>query len=121
MALGKELGEFSLKITSVAYAQDGSAYINVDGTATNYGTVLGTLIVKGEPGATKGTASWVGDGFLDDGTVVRGSGEGTYEETGHHQWRTRLLITVSNGDTIASDGRIDLASRTFSGKNLEWS
>jgi hypothetical protein len=121
MALGKELGDFKFKITSVAYAEDGAAYINVDGTATGYGTVLGTVVARGEPGAKSGTVSWMGEGFLEDGSVVRGQGQGTYEECGRHQWRTRMLISVSNGDTIASDGRIDLASRSFSGKNLEWS
>jgi hypothetical protein len=121
MALGKELGDFKFKITSVTYAADGAAYLSLDGTGTNYGTVLGTIIVKGEPGAKSGAATWVGEGFLDDGSVVRAKGEGTFEECGKHQWRTRMLITVSNGDTIASDGKIDLASRSFSGKNLEWS
>ena len=121
MALGKELGEFSFKITSVGYAKDGSANINLDGTATNYGTVLGTLTLTGEAGAKGGTASWRGDGFLDNGDLVQATGEGTFEEIGHHQWRTRLIVSVSDGETFASDGRLDLASRTFSGKNLEWS
>lgn len=120
MALGKELGEFSFKITSVTYAEDGSAYLSVDGTATRYGTVLGTIIVKGEPGATSGTAKWIGEGFLDDGSVVRGTGDGTFEEIGKHVWRTRLVISVSDGATFASDGKIDLASRSYSGKNLDW-
>jgi len=120
MALGKELGDFSFKITSVAYTEDGSTYISVDGTATNYGTVLGTLIVKGEPGASRGEATWIGEGFLDDGSVVAGKGQGTFEEIGKHVWRTRIVITVSDGATFASDGRIDLASRSYAGKNLEW-
>ena len=120
MALGKVLGDFSNKITSVAYTEDGAVYISLDGTASGYGTVLGTLILRGEPGATSGAATWIGEGFLDDGSIVRGKGQGTFEEVGKHQWRTRLLITLSNGDILASDGKIDLATRTLSGKNLAW-
>lgn len=120
MALGKELGEFSFKITSVAYTEEGAAHLSVDGTATSYGTVLGTLILKGEPEATTGTAKWIGEGFLDDGKVVRGTGDGTFEEIGKHLWRTRLIISVSDGATFASDGRVELASRSYTGKNLEW-
>ena len=120
MAIGKVLGDFSFKITSTAYAEDNSVYVTVDGTASNYGTVLGTLILRGEPNGKSGTLAWRGQGFLDDGSTVAGSGQGTYEEMGKHQWRTRAIITVSNGDTIASDGKIDLATRTYTGKNLSW-
>jgi hypothetical protein len=122
MALGKEIGDFSFKLTSVSYpGDDPTALINVDGTATGYGTVLGTLTLRGEPGAKGGPASWRGDGFLDDGEMVHGIGHGTWEEIGHHKWRTRMIIAVSDGQTFASDGELDLATRSFSGKNLEWS
>ena len=121
MALGKEFGDFSFKITSVGYSEDGTAQINLDGTATSYGTVLGTLTLRGEPGAKRGTATWRGDGFLENGDVVQGAGEGSWEEIGRHEWRTRLVVSVSDGETFASDGRLDLASRTYTGKNLEWS
>lgn len=120
MALGKEIGEFSLKVTSVSYDADGSARLNCDGTATSFGTVLGTLVLRGQPGAKVGTASWRGDAFLENGEQRQATGEGSFTELGRHQWRTRMVICISDGQTFASDGKLDLASRSLSGKNLEW-
>ena len=121
MALGKEIGDYSFSITSVSYEDEAGVRINVDGTATSFGTVLGSIALSGEPGAQSGSASWRGQGFLDDGEVVTGQGAGTWEALGQHRWRTRLIIQVSDGQTFASDGLLDLASRSFKGKNLEWS
>ena len=51
MAIGKEIGKFSLKSVSTSYAEEGgSVQINCDGTATGYGTVLGTLETRARPG-----------------------------------------------------------------------
>lgn len=122
MALGKEIGEFSFKQTSVTYAQDGgSVSVNFDGTATGFGTVLGTLIVRGEPGAKQGTCSWRGQAFLDNGSNRVGFGEGTWKEAGKHQWRIQLIVETSDGQIFASDGRVELATRSYSGKIIEWS
>lgn len=122
MAIGKEIGQFSFKLTSVGYpGDDPSAQLNVDGTATGYGTVLGTLTLRGEPGAKGGPATWRGDAFLDSGEMVHGVGHGVWEEIGRHKWRTRMIISVTDGQTFASDGQLDLATRSYSGKNLEWS
>ncbi len=121
MALGKEIGDFSFKITSSSFSSDG-ATVDCDGTAANFGTVLGTLSLSaGDPGATTGVASWRGQAFLENGEVLGAVGEGAYEVLGGHQWRTRLVITISDGQIFASDGILDLASRSLKGKNLEWS
>src|SRR5574337_1119710 len=73
MALGKEIGQFSLKSTSVRYSEEGgSVEINYEGTASGYGTVVGTLSLRGEPGAKAGPCSWTGQGFLESGEVVSG-------------------------------------------------
>ena len=121
MALGKEIGEFSLKATSTTYAEGGDrVQINLDGKATGYGTVLGTLSMRGQPGAKIGSCSWRGDGFLENGETVAGGGEGTWEQTGKHTWRTRMVVTTSDGRTHASDGQLNLETRTLSGKMLEW-
>lgn len=121
MALGKEIGEFSLKSTSTSYAEDGvTVRIDLDGKATGYGTVLGTLTMRGEPGAKSGSCSWRGQGFLEGGDTVIGSGEGTWEEIGKHKWRTRLVVATSDGRTHASDGQLNLEGRSLTGKMLEW-
>lgn len=122
MALGKEIGDFSLNSTSTRYAEDGGAVeIALDGTATGYGTVLGTLHLRSEPGAKSGTCSWRGQGFLDNGETVVGIGEGTWQEIGKHRWRTRMVIATSDGGTHASDGQLNLEGRSLTGKMLEWS
>jgi len=122
LALGKEIGQFSLKSTSTHYAEEGaSVQITYDGTATGYGTVLGTITLRGEPGAKSGPCSWRGQGFLENGEVVSGAGQGTWEELGKHQWRTRMIVSTSDGRTHASDGKLDLASRSLAGKMFDWS
>jgi hypothetical protein len=122
MAIGKEIGKFTLKSITTTYALDGdSVTVNLDGTATGYGTVLGTLTFRGEPGAKSGLLSWRGQGFLDNGETVTGIGEGTWEEMGKHKWRTRLIVSTSDGKCHASDGELDLKTRTLSGKMLDWS
>lgn len=120
MALGKEIGEFSLKVTSSSFSSGGAA-LDCDGTATNFGTVLGTLTFSGDPGATNGQLSWRGEAFLENGEVLGAVGEGAYQALGNHRWRTRLVITISDGQIFASDGELNLASRSIRGKNLEWS
>ena len=122
MALGKELGSYEFKSTGTRYSEDGSgAASDFDGTATGFGTVLGTLIVRGEPGATGGTASWRGQSFLDNGERSVAMGEGTWEDCGTNQWRVRLIVNTSDGQTFATDGVLDLASRSLNGKLLDWS
>jgi len=122
MAIGKELGEFTLKSTGTSYAEEGGTVrLDCEGTATGYGTVLGTLRFQGEPGAKTGALSWRGQGFLENGDTITGTGEGTWEEIGKHQWRTRLLVSTSDGGCHASDGVLDLATRTLTGKLLDWS
>ena len=121
MALGKVTGNFSLKITSISYS-DGSGTVNCDGTADNFGTVLGTLTFSAsEPAAKNGALSWRGEAYLENGEVLGAVGEGAFEALGNHKWRTRLVITISDGQIIASDGLLDLAKRSLTGKNLEWS
>jgi hypothetical protein len=123
MALGKEIGDFSFQITSTSYAGEANTVqLNVDGSAAGFGTVLGTMTFHVDsPGVKNGALSWRGQGFLENGENVVGIGEGAWEEIGAHQWRTRMILRISDGQVLASDGVLDLASRTLKGKNLEWS
>ncbi len=122
MAIGKEIGKFTLKSITTRYTLEGSSVeVNLDGTATGYGTVLGTLTFRGEPGAKSGALSWRGQGFLETGDTVTGFGEGTWEEAGKHKWRTRLIVSTSDGKSHASEGLLDLKTRTLSGKMFDWS
>ncbi|NNL85363.1 MAG: hypothetical protein HKP27_06900 [Myxococcales bacterium] len=122
MALGKAIGDYDLKMTSVDHAEDGSSITcNFEGPATGFGTVLGTMIFRGGAPDKAGVCSWRSQAFLDNGDQNQGTGEGTWDEVGKHQWRVRLLLRTSDGQIIASDGKLDLASRTLKGKILEWS
>ena len=118
MALGQPMGEFSYKVTSATYSDTG-VQINLDGTVTGYGRVQGTLTVTGEPGATSGKASFRATAFLDDGKLINGSGEGTWETVGKHKWRIRGVNYVG-GRTIASDGELELATQSLQGKIYDW-
>jgi hypothetical protein len=126
MALGKESGEFSFKVTSTTFSETGAAerggfhvQINLLGTATG-GTVEGTLTLTGEPGAKSGTGSFRGANFLDDGNIISGTGEGTWETVGKHKWRIRGINYRSDGSTVASDGELVLATQSYQGKLYEW-
>jgi HEAT repeat protein len=85
-----------------------------------FGTVEGTMTVTGEPGARSGKVSFRAAAFLDDGKIINGTGEGTWETVGKHKWRIRGINYV-DGRTFASDGELELATQSFSGKIFEWS
>jgi hypothetical protein len=127
MAVGKQLGEFALKATSLTYTATetgGSIQGNFEGTAKGEGLtgpVLGTLTSGGAPGAKSGTCSWVGTSYLDNGEETHAKGEGTWESIGTHKWRIRGINYLSDGRTVASDGEIVLATRSFTGTLFEWS
>jgi hypothetical protein len=118
MAIGKEMGNFSFKVTSVTYG-DASAQVNLHGSATGFGTVEGTLTFMGEPGAKSGTCSWRGTAYMDNGETKGGTAEGSWETVGKHKWRVRGLNRLADGQTFLSDGEVDLASQSYNGKLYE--
>jgi len=121
MALGKQVGEFSFKQTSITVGET-SSQLNFHGTAAGFGTVQGTLTVRtDEPGTPRGTCSWRGVGFMEDGKWVSGAGEGTWETGGTHKWRIRQYHSISDGRTVLSDGELELATLSYQGKLYEWS
>jgi hypothetical protein len=120
------IGEFSLKHTGTTYAKTGdeiSSYVSWEGSATDFGTVFGTLrfpTSMAEGGATSGSCSWVGQSFLEDGTTLLVVGEGDFEQVnGQNQWLVNMHMDNSNGDQMHSKGKIDLQSRTFQGELFE--
>ena len=121
MAVGKQIGEFTTKITSVTYGAQ-SAQLNTDGTATGFGRIQGTVTVDvSEPGATRGTCSAIISAYLDDGSILGGNMQGTWENSGKHQWRVRGVNSTTDGRTLAVEGEIDLATDSFNGTLYEWS
>ena len=124
MAVGKEIGTFSLKSTSLTYAIDGTGQANFEGSVEGEGltgAVLGTLHFAGEPGAKSGTCSWAGSVYLENGEEASGIAEGTWESSGTHIWRIRAILSLSDGRTQLSDGELELATRSYTGKLYDWS
>ena len=120
--MAESIGEFTLNHTGNTYTKnkDGVvvAYASYDGTATGFGTIMGTMSFPlAENGATSGTCSWAGQAFQPDGTSTSSSGEGTWEQVeGKHAWKTRIpALEISDGRVISSQGEIDLEARTFNG------
>jgi hypothetical protein len=120
---GKQLGEYSLKAITATYSPGpaGSvlSQVNWEGTATGFGAVFGTATYVGGPKG--GTFSYCAEAFLDNGDAVTGIGQGTFESSGKHRWRTNGFIQISDGRRIATEGEMDLASRSWKGKISEMS
>lgn len=120
MAKGKALGEYSMKTTSLTInpGPGGSTLIqgNFEGTASGFGTVFGTATFVG---GSSGTSDWCGVAYLDNGETNSATGKGRYESIGKHRWRTEGLLQTADGQTIVSEGEIDLATRSWKGKLFE--
>ncbi len=126
MALGKEIGQFSLKMVLNRIleinGESSTSEISWEGEVSG-GELAGTVMVTGESTGTNegGSFSIRGVGFLASGGTIRGEGSGTYELTGPARWKTRGLDRLTSGQVIATEGEVDLSTRTWSGKIFEWS
>lgn len=124
MASGKQIGEYSFKFTSITNTPGPGGSVvqqaNCEGTL-KAGGQSGTILLTGTfvGGGKSGTYSSCGVGYRDDGEVLRSSGSGSYESVGKHRWRTRGVAENSEGLSIATEGEIDLAERSWTGKLFE--
>ena len=125
MSVGKEAGEFSFTSTGVTASStpDGgaSSQVNVEGTATGFGAVIGTLtLYAAELGSESGFVTWAGTGYQDSGETNGGQGRGVFEKSGTHKWRVRLVIQITDGPLLLTDGEISLEGRSYSGTIHQW-
>jgi len=67
-------------------------------------------------GLEGGPIKRIGQGFLEDGTSIAGSGQWS-KKTGEHVWKTDCILQISDGTKIRSVGEIHLDTLTFSGTN----
>ena len=113
----KPIGEFSFKMITQTNAPGpaGSVLIqvNFEGTGTGFGAIFDTATFIG--GGRDGTFSEAGSAYLDNGEVLSGVGQGTYESKGKHRWSTASTMQLSDGRRLASAGEIDLSARTWKG------
>lgn len=124
MPIGKEIGSYSAKATSITKDVDGAGnsvfVLNLEGTVSGgwKGTVLSTLITTTgdfEAGTYTSSVSV----YLDDGSVVSGEGTGVLKSLGGHKWQLNGTDLVSDGTCIASEGVMTLADRSLTGKIFE--
>jgi hypothetical protein len=127
MPIGSELGAFSCKATSFTYSpgEGGleSVEINYEGTiegSGSSGTVLGTMKVSPSADAKNGTWTWCGREFAADGATRVANGGGFFQSSGTNNWKLRGYIHFSDGSSAATEGDLDLASRSLTGKLSEW-
>jgi hypothetical protein len=122
MAVGKQIGEFSLKANTFTFTPGpaGSVLVqvNFEGPATGFGLVQCTMTAS-SAGQKNGTWSWCAAAYLDNGDSVTGNGQGTFQSSGSHRWSTQGNIQISDGRIIAVEGEVDLATRSWSGKIFE--
>ena len=124
--MADSIGEFQLNHTGNAYAKNDDgvvvAYANYEGTASGFGTVLGTMAfpLPGS-GETSGTCSWTGQAFPPDSQSTTSSGDGTWEQIeGKHAWNISIpALAISDGQVISSKGKLDLEARTFNGQMFD--
>ena len=128
MALGKQIGQFSLQSTSLTIGPGPGNTLtgqgNMEGTVSGErgeGTVALTHYVEMEPNAKKGTWTQHGLVFLTDGTGIGFRSQGTWEEIGPSKWRYRGTGQNSEGMTYATEFEGEAATRTWAGKLYEWS
>ena len=125
MSVGKEVGEFSFTSTGVTISSTAnggvSQQVNMEGTATGFGDVIGTLTFYADsPGADGGFVTWAGSAYLDNGDASGGLGRGVFEKSGKHSWRVRAVIQITDGPLLLTDGEIALEGRSYSGKIYQW-
>ena len=109
-------GEFNFNVITSTWSRDSngvSAAINLEGDATGYGNVTGTLTFTGTPGTNSGTVTWLGADSAAEMTFS--SGHGVFNQTDAGKWRVRSFTVDSNGVVLIGDGVLDSEARTFSG------
>ena len=130
MALGKQIGEFSLKQTSstVTPGSGGTLamQINLQGQLSGEageGIAIGTMSVAYEPNLKSGTWSYCGMDALNSGGGSTVNSQGTWEETGRLKFRHRGTAQFSDGRTCGVEFENDATSGSviLSGKLYEWS
>jgi hypothetical protein len=125
--MADSIGEFSFNHTGNAYAKNDDdvvvAFANYEGTATGFGTVMGTLAFPlSEQGATSGTVTWTGQGFPPDRPAYTSFGEGTWDQVeGSYAWKISLPSVEFSDETnsLRAEGVVDLEARTFNGQMFE--
>ena len=110
MELGKAIGEFTLKVTSTMFSesQQEGTRINLDGTMSKGGNVVGTLTLRsdGPIAYDGGRVDWLGATTEANGEIAATTGRGYFYKTGPGEYRLRLLTQMPTGDCAVVEGRL---------------
>jgi hypothetical protein len=114
-----EIGEFSFKITSLNFSggPNGSVMVQVNCEGQTPGGIV-ALTLACMP-CKSGRYTTYGTNYLDNGDIITTKGSGSFESSGLRCWRTQADVTRSDGHAIRTEGEMDLASRSWSGKVFE--
>jgi len=119
MPLGKQIGSFESKSTSiriVSVGEEDVAEVTYEGTSSGdlAGPFVGTATYSGAD--EEGELKFVGIGWPEpSGERVKFEGSGLYKRIGPNRWQTRAAIRSSRGEQFVSEGQVDHASRTWIG------
>ena len=120
--MSEVLGTFELEHVCNTYTTDSENNItnhtNWRGSADGYGSIWGTLTFAPTPLGSMteklggGEVRWTGQGFLEDGTSVTGTGAGTWrKDPNGHIWHTDYILDISDGTKIHSvNNKIQIGS-----------
>ncbi len=124
MTVGKEIGEFDMKTTSITFEPGKGDYltapINFAGDAPGEieCRALATMTVESRNGKD-GDYKICARCFLADGEILDAAGEGKTLLDGKHNWQVAGIAEVAGQRTWAVQGTIDLEKGAFVGKMFE--
>ena len=129
MALGKQIGAFSLQPTTHTFGPGAGAALayqaNLAGTVSGERgewTVALTHYVEAEPGAKSGTWRQYGMATMKDGAILGFYAQGVWEwESDLGKGRYRGTGQLSDGTTYATEFEVEWATQSWTGKVYEWS
>ena len=123
----EKIGEFTMEHVVSSYSRNTNGDIVAtsdwkgSGSSTTLGgaQVFGTFITAAplsESDAKSGTIEFVGESFLENGSVIGSVAEGTWaKEEGEHSWKIVVDGENSLGHSRRYEGTVDLNTLIFNG------
>tara|TARA_S200000501_G_C20438343_1_gene575429 strand:+ start:102 stop:497 length:396 start_codon:yes stop_codon:yes gene_type:complete len=126
--MAEKIGEFSMEHIVSSYSRNtsgdivsttdwkGSGSSSTLGSAQVFGTFIATAPLS-ESDAKSGSIEFVGESFLEDGSVIGSVAEGTWEKAvGEHSWKLVMDGENSMGHQRRFEGTVDLETLVFKGE-----
>lgn len=124
MTVGKEIGTFDMKSTSVTLAPGTGEFLTIhmnfegDVAGEIECRAIATMTVESNDGKN-GDYKLCVRRFLNDGEILDAVGEGKTVLDGKHTWSVAGITEIAGRRTWAVQGKIDLEKRSFIGKMFE--